>query len=156
MIDYRLIFVIAAAFLIPLFAIPIWMKKARQIGLAWDDMNKLSGEKVMGSGGIMAVGGFVIGVLLFVAYRTFYLQQTSNFIQIFATLLVIIMLAGIGFVDDLLGWRKGGLSRRTRLLLVAISSIPLMAINAGKHIISLPFDGQIDLGLFYPLLLIPI
>ena len=65
------------------------------------------------------------------------------------------MASGIGFVDDLLGWQKGGLSRRSRILLVAISAIPLMVINAGVQQISL-FGVELNIGIIYALILIPI
>jgi UDP-N-acetylglucosamine--dolichyl-phosphate N-acetylglucosaminephosphotransferase len=148
---------ILASFFITLFVTPIWIKKAKQIGLIWPDMNKYKKEKVAGSGGLIAVIGFVIGVLIYVAFIIFYLQSTnSHLVEILALLVVVLLLAGIGLVDDLLGWQRGGLSRRSRMLLTAIAAIPLMAINAGQDVIGLPFLGQTNLGILYPLFLIPI
>lgn len=147
---------ILAGFFIALFFIPIWIRKARQIGLIWDDKNKIGAEKVAGSGGIIIISSFIISLFIFVAYRTFYLKDTAHLIEIISLATVIILSAGIGFIDDLMGWQRGGLSIRTRLILVAISAIPLMAINAGRHIVSLPFFGIIDFGIIYPLLLIPL
>jgi UDP-N-acetylglucosamine--dolichyl-phosphate N-acetylglucosaminephosphotransferase len=67
------------------------------------------------------------------------------------------MIAGIiGFVDDIFGWAHGGLSARLRVFLVLIAAIPLMVINAGSSIVSVPFIGLVDFGLIYPLLIIPI
>tara|TARA_Y100000310_G_scaffold210775_1_gene211385 strand:+ start:914 stop:1930 length:1017 start_codon:yes stop_codon:yes gene_type:complete len=152
-----LILPIIASFLITLFLIPFWIRKSKQIGLFWDDMNKSSKQEIAGSGGIIVIFGFIIGVLIFIAYRVFLLNDTnSNLIQTFVLLNVILMLAGIGFMDDLLGWRKGGIKRKYRIIVVAIAAIPLMAINAGKSKVLIPFLGNIDLGLFYPLILIPI
>ncbi len=144
------------SFLITLFLMPFWIRKAKQINFVWKDMNKFSSNKVAGSGGIIVVLGFVISILILVAYKVFYLKSTDYLIEIFALLNVLIILAGIGLVDDLLGWQKGGLSKRSRLILVAVSAIPLMAINAGKSSMSIPFFGVLDFGIFYPLLLIPI
>lgn len=155
-VDYLLLIPILISFLVTLFFIPKWVKKTRQIGLVWEDMNKLSSEKVAGSGGIGVILGFIIGVLIFIAYRVFYLNSSVFLIEILAILTVIVMLAGIGLFDDLLGWRKGGLSMKSRLILVAISAIPLMVINAGKSNIGVPFLGAINLGIVYPLILIPL
>lgn len=121
-------------------------------------MNKLSNwEKISGSGGVIAILGFVIGVLIYVAYRVFYLgDYNSHLVEIFALLSVILILASIGFVDDLFGWRKGGLSKKSRIILVLFSSIPLIAINAGKNIVNFPFIGTVDLWIIYPLIFIPI
>jgi len=151
-----LILTLLLAFLITLLVIPSWIKKAEVIGLMWENMNSIKREKIAGSGGIIVVLGFLIGVTSFIAYQVFYEHTQTNLIQIFALMIVIILLAGIGLVDDLLGWRRGGLRKRTRLVLVALSTIPLISINAGRSIISAPFFGQIDLGLIYPLIIIPL
>lgn len=156
MIDYILIMPLLLTFLLVLFFLPIWIRKAKQVGLVWDDMNKLSSPKVAGSGGLIVVFGFVIGVLFFIAYRVFYLESDEFLIEILALLASVLLLAGIGTLDDLLGWQKGGLSRRSRIILVGLAAIPLMVINSGKSTMSLPFVGIVDLGYLYPLILIPI
>jgi len=135
---------------------PNWIRKAKQIGLMWNDMNKISSKRVAGSGGIVVVLGFVIGLLLFVGYLVFYESENNFLVEIFALLSVILLLAGIGLVDDLLGWQKGGLRRRTRIIFVLVASIPLIAMNAGKSTIGLPLVGFVDLGIIYPLIFIPI
>lgn len=146
-----------ASFLVTLFLVPFWIRKAKQIDLMWEDMNKLSSAKVAGSGGIIAIAGFIIGVLVYVAYRVFLLgNYNSHLIEVLALLNVVLILAGIGLIDDLLGWRRGGLSRRSRMIMILFAAIPLMAINAGRSVISLPSLGVVDLGLLYPLLFIPL
>ena len=148
---------ILASFFVTLFIIPFWIRKAKQIGLVWTDINKLNSQKVAGSGGIMAMCGFVVGVLLYIAYVVFILANyNSHLIETLALLSVILILTGVGLVDDLLGWRKGGLSRRSRIIMVCFAAIPLIVINAGKSIVAIPFIGTIDLGLIYPLIIIPI
>lgn len=155
--DGRLLSPIVASFFVTLFLMPFWIRKAREIGLLWDDMNKTGKRNVAGSGGLMVVVGFVLGVLLFVAYRIFFLTDgLPMLVEIFALVSVVLILAGIGFVDDLFGWRKGGLSRRTRIIMIVFASIPLIAINAGRSTMSIPFFGSVELGLIYPLVLIPI
>jgi UDP-N-acetylglucosamine--dolichyl-phosphate N-acetylglucosaminephosphotransferase len=77
-------------------------------------------------------------------------------LQIFSLLSVILILGLIGLTDDLLGWQHGGLSARVRILLAFMASIPLVVINAGTHTMNIPFLGNIGLGLFYPLVLIPL
>ena len=148
---------ILASFFVTLFLLPFWIRKAKQIGLVWDDMNKISSQKIAGSGGIISVCGFVFGVLLYIAYIVFILKEyNSHLIAILALLSVILILAGIGLIDDLLGWRRGGLSRRSRIIMICFAAIPLMVINAGKSTVLLPFIGVIDLGLIYSIIIIPI
>src|SRR3989344_4022267 len=129
-IDFRLIIPIVVSFLITFFITPFWIRKAKDIGLVWKDMNKYSDKRVAGSGGIMVLVGFLIGVLIFVGYRIFIINNSEHLIQILSLLLVVLMASGIGLVDDLLGWQTGGLSRRTRIWVVAISAIPLRVIKA--------------------------
>jgi UDP-N-acetylglucosamine--dolichyl-phosphate N-acetylglucosaminephosphotransferase len=54
-----------------------------------------------------------------------------------------------------LGW-KIGLGKRVRIFLVLLAAVPLMVINAGESTVSIPFVGEISLGLLYPLIILPI
>lgn len=131
---------------------PFWIKKAKQIGLVWEDMNKFAkDEKVAGSGGLMVLFGFLIGVLTYVAIKTFYVHTNTILVEIFALLASILFVGLVGFIDDLFGWRHGGLSVRSRIVLVFFAAIPLMVINAGE-----PTMAGINFGLFYPLIIIPL
>ncbi|MSS74682.1 glycosyl transferase family 4 [Candidatus Pacearchaeota archaeon] len=154
--DYINFIFIGISFIITLYTLPIWMRKAKQIGLIWDDMNKQGKQKIPGSGGIAVLVGFIGGVLTFIAYHTFITKSNVHTVEVFALLVSCIIMGGIGLIDDLLGWQRGGLSIRSRLLLALGAALPLMAINAGKSIISVPFIGTLDAGIMYPLFLIPL
>ena len=131
---------------------PWWIKKARDIGLIWDDMNKFEKkEKVSGSGGIIVVIGFVIGVFMYIGINTFYFHSTDILINVFAILSTVFLVTGVGLLDDLIGWKNKGMSMRARIVLVLISAIPLMVINAGESTMM-----GINFGLLYPLMIIPI
>jgi UDP-N-acetylglucosamine--dolichyl-phosphate N-acetylglucosaminephosphotransferase len=58
-------------------------------------------------------------------------------------------------IDDILGW-KIGLSKKMRIFLVIFAAIPLVVINAGDSSISIPLIGNLSLGIFYTLLIIPL
>jgi len=148
---------IILSFFITLLVLPSWIRKTRRIDFLWEDMNKYSNKKnVSASGGICVVMAFVLSILLYIAIRTFILKWDNIHLEIFGLLIVILILAIIGLIDDLLGWRHGGLSVKIRLFLLFIASIPLIVINAGTHVINLPFFGIVNLGILYPLILIPI
>src|SRR3989344_5661816 len=146
------------SFFLVFFTIPFWIRKAKATGLIWEDMNKPGKPKnVAGSGGIVVVVAFVVGVLYYIAIRTFFIKaQNGISLEIFALLSVVLILAIVGIIDDLLGWRHGGLSKRTRIFLAFVASIPLVVINAGSSEMSFPFLGIVDIGVLYPLLLIPV
>lgn len=140
------------SFLCTFFILPFWINKAEHIGLLWEDMHKKGHPKnVAGSGGVVVLFGTLIGVLLYVAIKTFYFKSDGIMISTFALLCVLLISSFVGTIDDLFGWRKGGLSKRSRLLLILFSAIPLMVINAGESTMM-----GIQFGLLYPLFFIPL
>jgi len=146
------------SFIAASIALPKWIKKCKQVGLLWEDMNKSGHPKnVAASGGVMIVLSFIIGVLSYVAIRTFFIKSMNGItLEVFALLSVILILAMVGLIDDLLGWKHGGLSIKFRILFAFVASIPLVVINAGNSVISLPFMGVVSLGWIYPIVLIPL
>jgi len=155
--DYLLTVSAVVSFLLALVILPIWIRKCKDIGLLWEDMNKWGHPKnVASSGGIVVVMAFILGVLTYVALKTFLFYGTINALEIFSLLSVILIFGVMGLVDDLLGWRNGGLSIGLRTVLAFVASIPLVVINAGEHMMNFPFLGTVDLGILYPLVLIPL
>lgn len=148
--DPILILSILFGFFTTLFFIPFWIRKAKQIGLTGKNKHQRTEEHIVEAGGISILFGFVLGVLSYIAIKTFYYNNLKNLIEIFALLSSIILIGFVGFLDDILGWKKG-LSRRSRIILVLFSAIPLMVINAGESSVL-----GINFGYIYPLILIPI
>ncbi len=151
-----LILALLIAFFATFFAVKIWIRKAKQVGLMWEDRNKFKRPLVAGSGGVGVVTGFVLGVFAYIAIKTFVFHDNSKVIEILALMSSILILAGIGIIDDLLGWQHGGLSKRFRLLMCIFAAIPLVVINAGTSTMVFPFFGKVDIGLLFPLFLIPL
>lgn len=132
---------------------PFWIRKTKQIGLVWEDINKFKSKKnIAGSGGLVVVLGAMIGIFTYIAIQTFYFKQTDGtLIGTFAILCSMFLIAGVGLVDDLFGWKKGGLSVRSRIILVLFAAVPLMVINAGESTMM-----GVSFGLLYPLLIVPL
>ena len=149
---------ILISFLSALIFIPYWLRKSKEINYLWKDMNKFDNPKnVAGSGGLIVILSFVLGVLYYLFIRTFIFKAENGIItKIFVLLAVILIFAILGFIDDFLGWERGGLSIKFRLFLAFFASIPLVVINAGDSEMFIPFFGAINFGLLYPLLIIPI
>ena len=154
--NYLLLISVLVSFLLTVLVLPMWIRKCRGIGMVWEDMNKFGHPKVASSGGVVVIMAFVLGVLSYVALKTFVFGGSVKILEIFALLSVVLILAVSGLVDDLLGWRNGGLSVRIRILLAIVASIPLVVINAGTHFMNVPFVGAVEFGIFYPLVLIPL
>src|SRR3989344_191160 len=145
------------SFFLCLYALPRWIEKCKHIGLLWEDMNKFNHPKtVAASGGVVVIFAFILGVLSYIALRTFILQIDGVNVKIFALLNVILILGIVGLVDDLMGWKHGGLSTRFRLFFAFVASIPLVVIDAGIHDIFIPSVGLVELGIIYPLIIIPL
>ena len=156
--DWITLIPLIVSFLLTLVFLPKWIKKCKQVGLVWEDMNKYHHPKnVASSGGLIVIMSFVIGVLSYVALITFVLGDSSELIvKILALLTVILIVSIVGLTDDLLGWKQGGLSWRFRLFLAFVASIPLVVINAGEHAMIIPFFGRIELGFIYSIIFVPI
>lgn len=154
--EYLLLISVLVSFLLTVFLLPKWIKICRKIGLVWEDMNKFGHPKnVAASGGVVVVMAFILGVLTYIALKTFLFGGQVKSLEIFALISVVLILGIVGLTDDLLGWKNNGLSIKIRLLLAFSASVPLVVINAGVHSMSLPFFGVVDFGIFYPLVLIP-
>ncbi|MEI6850032.1 MAG: glycosyltransferase 4 family protein [archaeon] len=149
------ILVFLFSFLISLNLTKWWIKVARINDLIGRDMNKHSRPEVAEAGGIAAIVSIIISILLYIFIKTFILNSNSNLIQILTLLITLLMAGFIGFIDDILGWKKG-LKQWQKLLLTLPIAIPLIVINAGTHAVNIPFLGAINFGLIYPLVLIPI
>lgn len=155
--DWLLLISVLISFFLSVIILPSWIRKCKNVGLLWEDMNKFDRPKnVASSGGITVVMAFVLGVLSYVALKTFVFGGTVRALEIFSLLSVILILGIVGLTDDLLGWKHQGLPIRLRIILASMASIPLIVINAGTHIVNLPFVGVVNLGILYPLVLIPL
>jgi len=136
-------------FLVTFFSLPFWIKRAKKEGLAGRDMHKLSKEEVAEAGGVCVMMGFIIGILSYIAIKTFYFQSYDDIMEIFCSLSVILIIAFVGFTDDILGW-KLGLNRTLRIVFLVFASLPLIVINAGQ------IPSQTNLEIIYPVLLIAV
>ncbi len=153
--EILLLIPIILSFFITFLIIPAWIKRAKKAGLVGRDMNKYKKTKVAEAGGVAVIAGFIISVLSYIAIKTFYLNSLENLIEIFSLISSVMIISFVGMIDDILGW-KIGLGKRIRMFLVLIAAIPLMVINAGESSINLPLINGVNLGLIYPLIIIPL
>lgn len=153
--EFRLLIIPMLSFIITYFSTKIWIRIAKREDFMVKDMNKYTNPKIPGYGGIAVLFGFCMGVFFYIALSIFYFQRTIHLIEIFALLTTTLIIAFIGMLDDILGWKKG-LKRWQKPLLTIPAAIPLMAINAGFTRIYIPFLGPTNIGLLYPLILIPL
>lgn len=155
MIDYLLFLPILASFFATLFFLPSWIRRAHKAGLVGKDMNKPGSIEVAEAGGVTVIAGIILGILLYISIITFHLSSSEHIISLFVILSVVLITAFIGMIDDILGW-KIGLSKKIRIFLVILAAIPLIVVNAGESLVSIPILGSVNIGLIYTLLVIPL
>ena len=147
--------VFLVSFLTTLILTPGWIKHAKRAGLVGIDLNKPTKEKVAELGGIPVIFGFILGILTLIGIQTFYLNEPIKNFEILALLSSLLIITGVGFIDDILGW-KLGLKQWQKPLLTLFAALPIVVINVGQSEMTLPLIGHIDVGILYPLLFVPL
>jgi UDP-N-acetylglucosamine--dolichyl-phosphate N-acetylglucosaminephosphotransferase len=132
-----------------------WIRIAKRANIMGKDLNKVGTPTIPEMGGIPVIGGLLGGLLYYVALNTFLLNQVSYNIYMMGAMATALTIFVIGILDDTLGW-KIGLSKIQKPLLTIPAAIPIMVINAGVTSISLPIVGDVNLGILYPLLFVPV
>jgi len=146
---------VLASFLATLYTVRWWIRKAYILGFTGRDMNKVGGVEVAEAGGVWVSLSVAFGILLYMALVK-YTRGYGVFEEEYMALALLLFLSSfLGFLDDLLGWKKG-LRAIYRVMLMAPLSIPLMVIKAGYTRMALPLIGVVDFGLAYPLVLVPL
>jgi len=143
------------AFLASFFLTRWWIAIAIHNKLVGKDMNKASKHLVAEAGGIAVIMAFLLTVMLYIFFKTFVLNSSTHIVEILAVCLTMALAGFIGFVDDILGWKKG-LKGWQKLLMTLPIAIPLAVINAGHSKMAVPLVGTVDFGLLYPLLFVPL
>jgi len=153
------------SFLTVLFLTPWIIKYLRKIGLLVVDQNKPEKPLVPISGGLVVMGGFFVGLMVFIFFRTFFpseglILDDISLKYIFGSIVSIMIITFVGFIDDLLikssKESSAGLNQWQKPLLTLLAAVPLMAVSLGETIIQLPILGRVDFGIIYPLILVPI
>jgi len=158
--EYTLFLCFILSFAISYLTVPFWIKACHRFKLTGADVHKHSKKKVAELGGIPILIGFIFGVFLYIGITTFFIEgivaeQLDQNLKIMATLVTILIATLIGTVDDIFGW-KIGLKQWQKPLLMLVAAVPIMVINAGESIIGIPLIGSVDIGILFPLVLIPI
>jgi UDP-N-acetylglucosamine--dolichyl-phosphate N-acetylglucosaminephosphotransferase len=143
------------SFFISYYLIKKWIPVAHREGYVGKDMNKYNKPEVAEIGGLYAIIGTMFGILLYIGLKVYILGTTQNLVEVFSILTLLSLTTILGLFDDILGWKKG-IKPLQKMILSFILALPLMIISAGNSYINLPFIGEVNLGILYPLLIVPI
>ncbi len=103
-------------------------------------------------GGLLLVCGFASGIILVIAANTFLSRFLSiDLTTVLAVLSVVFLATLIGTIDDLMRIRQA-----IKAVIPLFIALPLVAIRAGDTEMSIPLIGQVDFGIIYSVVLVPI
>ncbi len=162
-----LILSVFVAFFVTLIVTPIMIRFLFNAGIVGIDQHKKNKPILASSGGICVAIGVLSGLLIYIGLETFITGFSSDVLSLLAIISSILIVTMVGIFDDLNVSSKRvlskgvkeiriGLPQWTKPLLTLPAAIPLMVISAGDPNISLPIIGSIDVGILFPLLLVPV
>lgn len=150
------------SFIVVFISTPIWIRYLKRVGLVVPDKNKKGAPKVPLSGGLVVISGLLAGLMFYIFVQIFYYDKggQGSLVYTFAALTTILLITFIGFLDDLIINKhigaSTGLKKWQKPLLTLLTAVPLMVVKAGTTVFYLPFFGQVDAGILYPFLFVPI
>lgn len=139
------------SFVTTFLATPILIDSATRKKIFGIDDNKPRRPLVPYSGGFAIYAGIAGGILVAILYSVFLKNDPSELNLMLAALASITMLSLIGIFDDFFK-----LSWKTKALIPVLGALPLVAITAGSTSLGIPFFGEVDLGLLYTFVLLPL
>jgi UDP-N-acetylglucosamine--dolichyl-phosphate N-acetylglucosaminephosphotransferase len=160
-----ILFVTFVSFIASAVSAPFILNYLNQIGMTVPDVHKKGKKLAARSSGLIAIIGTFAALSGLVFVHTFIYKQSALQLSIFGAITTLLLITFVGFIDDL-PTRKDKRSYKNtetgleikqwqKPLLVLPALIPLMIISAGNSNMSLPFFGNVNFGILYPLLLVP-
>ena len=140
---------IILAFSLVVITMPRTIKILKEKDIMGIDVHKPDKPKVAKGGGFVVLFAMVTSLLIVIGITTFQGQEIDT--GLLAALVSILLAGMIGLLDDNLDFRN-----RTKIVLPMLASIPMMAMQVGTTTMSIPLLGTVDLGVLYPLVVIPL
>ncbi len=149
-----------------LFITPRLIERIKARDLLGKDMNKVGNPRIPEIGGLSVFFGFSLGLVAALFAFSYLHIIDLNITLILAAFCTIALVAVIGFVDDLLGW-KSGIKQWQHALMPVFAALPLMAVKINNPAMNIPFIGPlpteimipvfgyVSFGLFYSLFFVP-
>jgi UDP-N-acetylglucosamine--dolichyl-phosphate N-acetylglucosaminephosphotransferase len=128
-------------------------------------VHKKNKPLVPNSAGVSVAFGIISGLLVYIFLSIFLYGESLHFLSLFAALVSILIIMFSGFLDDLNTKQekinghlegKRGLRTWQKPLLTLPAALPLMAIMAGETAMDIPLIGNVNFGILYPFLIVPI
>ena len=155
------------AFVAAYMGIRFLMSYLYSAGVVAEDKNKAKAVKLPSSGGLGFAFGIIIGILVYTFGGSFIFTPVVDLSKLLAVALSILIITMVGFIDDInvkmnpvkstgmMDIRKG-LKQWQKPVFTFLGALPLMAINVGISSANLPLIGMLELGILYPLIILPL
>lgn len=158
---------ILVAFFATFLITPFLKRFLFRAGVVGIDHHKKDKPVIATSGGLAVAFGVLGGLLSYIALMTFSNGISDSLLSFLAIVSSILIVTLVGLLDDLNVRSKKpmnidkkdirvGLPQWLKPLLTLPAAIPLIAVSLGDPTVSLPFVGFVNLGIIYPLILIPV
>jgi len=135
-------FIAIVTFIVTFTTTPIVAKAMRVRGITGKDVHKLAKNEVPEMCGMAVIVGLVVGVLACVVAFPSAIRMMTAFIG------TVLIAGAIGVIDDL-----HPLGAKSKPVLTAIASIPIIVLRAYVPFPELPLVGMVRLTVVYPLLI---
>ncbi len=132
------------SFILTFLLIKYWIELAKQRGLVGRDMNKFEEVYVAEGGGVPFLMGTIPVIILL---SLFYPEKSLEILAISSSILLLGM---IGFVDDVLGWKKG-LPQWVKPVLTILAALPISVVVYMRGLSGLSLDPFIYAWIAVPI-----
>ncbi|MHA1906544.1 MAG: hypothetical protein ACW98Y_04560 [Candidatus Thorarchaeota archaeon] len=137
------------ALVIVILFMPGTIRMLKEKNITGIDVHKSDKPVIPKGGGYIVLFAIVFALLVVIGMTTF--QEGTVNPALLAALVSILMAGMIGLLDDNFDFRN-----RTKIALPIIASIPMMAMQVGTTTMTIPIIGPLDLGIIYPLVVVPL
>lgn len=120
-------------------------RKFKEIGITGIDVHKPQKPVTAEMGGVSILLGVAVGS------TALYLLDPAFPRVLFAGLITVLIIGGVGVLDDFIALRQ-----RFKPLVIALASIPIAITLLGTTDVPFPLIGSIPFGLLYPLVVVPL
>jgi len=147
-----LISILLISFITSFVLFPIMIFRLKKAGIVGKNMNSKTKEEVAEMGGLVIIAGFGAGIFTVIAVKTFFdIFPSIDLISVLVALSSILIVVLIGIFDDLVS-----MPQQIKAFMPVFAALPLIVIKEGSAFMKFPFFGNINFGLLYTLVIIPL
>jgi len=147
-----LISILLISFIVSFILFPSMIFRLKKVGIIGKNMNSEKQEEVAEMGGLVIIAGFGAGIFTVIAVKTFFdVFPSVDLISVLIALSSILIVVLIGIFDDLVS-----MPQQVKAFMPVFAALPLIVIKEGSAFMKFPLFGNINFGLVYTLVIIPL